>query len=137
MNQTFHSSQCSWAVDGWKKIWQLCWLKTNFYTLLKGQNEPKMKMFQPAIFVIFWFYDINLMSEGLYWEVIWRLCEFKLHIWTIYFWINYWHHKFSFKTNYNDMWIIWSAPASKKWSKRDQKGTILVLWRHILASVAL
>ena len=51
----FLKSQCPWDVDGWKKIWQLCWLNTNFCALLKGQNEPKMKIFQLAIFEKFWF----------------------------------------------------------------------------------
>ena len=38
-------SQCPWAMAGWKKICQLCWLNTNFLALPKGQNKPKTKIF--------------------------------------------------------------------------------------------
>ena len=77
-------SQCPWAVDGWKKIWQLCWLNTIFCALLKGQNEPKMKIFQLGLFKKFWFLDIYLIKEGWYLEVIWRFCELRFNILATY-----------------------------------------------------
>ena len=43
-------TQCPLAVDGLKKISQPCSLKIKVYALPKGQNEPKMKIFQLGIF---------------------------------------------------------------------------------------
>ena len=49
-NANVSITQCSWAVDGWKKICKPCSLKNKVFGLPKGQNEPKMKIFQPGIF---------------------------------------------------------------------------------------
>ena len=79
------TSQCPLAMVGWEKNCQPCWLNTKFFVLSKTQNEPKMNIFQPAIFEKFWFYDIYFIKEHYYWDIIWRYCELQFHIWALYF----------------------------------------------------
>ena len=36
-HEAIGAPQCTWAGDGWKKKYQLCWLNTNFFAMPKGQ----------------------------------------------------------------------------------------------------
>ena len=45
-------AQWAWAVSRREKKWQLSSVNTEIFTLPKGQNEPLIKIFYLAVFIL-------------------------------------------------------------------------------------